>query len=167
MIREVIVGGRATRIEIDNERFRYETLEGDFVITPSGPGKFTVLLKGRSYRVVLGPRGEAVVNGRTMSIEVFDPRDLRVGIGARANHGRQEIVAPMPGKIIRVLVSPGETVEEGRGLVVVEAMKMQNEMKSPRAGRVVSIPVKENESVAAGAVLAVIEPAQAAVSGEG
>jgi biotin carboxyl carrier protein len=157
MTREVVVNGRTARIEIDGQRFRYETLEGDFVVTPLRPGIFSVLLKGRSYRVVLGSPGEVFVNGRALAIEVFDSRDLRTGSGARTKHGRQEIAAPMPGKIVRVLVSAGETVEEGQGLVVVEAMKMQNEMKSPKTGRVAEVRTRADSTVAAGDVLVVIE----------
>jgi biotin carboxyl carrier protein len=63
----------------------------------------------------------------------------------------------MPGKIVRVLVSPGENVEEGQGLVVVEAMKMQNEMKSPKTGRVAEVRTSAESTVAAGDVLVVIE----------
>jgi biotin carboxyl carrier protein len=73
------------------------------------------------------------------------------------NQGRQEVAAPMPGKIVRVLVNPGENVEEGQGLVVVEAMKMQNEMKSPKAGRVAEVRTSAEATVAAGDVLVVIE----------
>jgi biotin carboxyl carrier protein len=63
----------------------------------------------------------------------------------------------MPGKVVRVLVKPGETVAAGQGLLVVEAMKMQNEMRAPKAGRVVAVPAGEGATVAAGAVLATIE----------
>jgi biotin carboxyl carrier protein len=63
----------------------------------------------------------------------------------------------MPGKVIRVLVSIGDTVELGQGLVVVEAMKMQNEMKSPKAGRIVEVKTKADAAVAAGDVLVVVE----------
>jgi acetyl/propionyl-CoA carboxylase alpha subunit len=157
MIREVIVAGRTWRIEIEGAHVRYETLEADFVVTQAGAGRFSVLLNGRSYRVVFGSPGEVVVNGRPLAIEVFDPRDLRTGAGARLNHGRQEIAAPMPGKIVRVLVNPGETVEEGQGLIVVEAMKMQNEMKSPKTGRVAEVRTSAESTVAAGDVLVVIE----------
>jgi biotin carboxyl carrier protein len=157
MTREVLLGERTARIEIEGTHFRYETLEGDFGVAPAGPGRFSVLLNGRSYRVALGARGEVFVDGRRLAIEVFDPRDLRAGAGARANQGRQEITAPMPGKIIRLLVSPGDEVEDGQGLVVVEAMKMQNEMKSPKAGRVAEVRTSENATVAAGDVLVVIE----------
>jgi len=68
-----------------------------------------------------------------------------------------EIVAPMPGKVVRVQVEAGATVEKGVGVIVVEAMKMQNEMKSPRAGVVVSVNVKPGDTVNAGDVLAVLE----------
>jgi len=72
-------------------------------------------------------------------------------------HDRDSVIAPMPGKIVRVLVTPGDRVEPGQGIIVVEAMKMQNEMKSRRAGRVASIPVSVGDTVAAGAILATIE----------
>ena len=68
-----------------------------------------------------------------------------------------EILAPMPGKVVRVHTEAGANVEKGEGVVVVEAMKMQNEMKSPRTGVVVSVKVKAGDTVNAGDVLAVIE----------
>ena len=64
----------------------------------------------------------------------------------------------MPGKVVRILVAAGDEVAAGQGIVVIEAMKMQNEMKAPRAGRVAAIQARENDSVVAGAVLAVIDP---------
>ena len=63
----------------------------------------------------------------------------------------------MPGKIVRVLVTVGDEVVAGQGIVVVEAMKMQNELKAPRNGRVTAVEVGENDSVNAGAILATIE----------
>ena len=65
-------------------------------------------------------------------------------------------MAPMPGKVVRVLVAPGDAVEADQGIVVVEAMKMQNELKAPRAGRVISVAAKEGATVAAGETLATI-----------
>jgi biotin carboxyl carrier protein len=73
------------------------------------------------------------------------------------NEGRQQLTAPMPGKIVRVLLSVDEAVASGQGVVVVEAMKMQNEIKSPKSGRVVEIRVNEGDTVDAGQVLAVVE----------
>jgi len=77
--------------------------------------------------------------------------------GPAGAHGAASIVAPMPGKVVRLLVAPEQQVTAGQGIIVVEAMKMQNELKSPRDGRVTALNVKENDSVNAGAILAVIE----------
>lgn len=115
---------------------------------------------GRSHRVAVteGPSGEltltqaagtvrAVVNGR---------RSKRGGEVAGAA-GEQRILAPMPGKVLRVLVQPGQDVAARQPLVVVEAMKMENELSSPRAGRVKDVPAVEGQSVEAGRVLIVVE----------
>ena len=98
------------------------------------------------------------IRGNNHLVTVIDPRRLRTDEEAdKHHHGRAEIIAPMPGKIVRVLVEDGQEVEAGTGLVVVEAMKMQNEMKSPRAGRVISITVSAGDTVEAGTLLAAIE----------
>jgi biotin carboxyl carrier protein len=70
--------------------------------------------------------------------------------------GRQQIVAPMPGKIVRVLVKAGDRVEAGQGLLVVEAMKMQNEIRSPKSGTVERVLAEESQAVNAGEVLCVV-----------
>jgi biotin carboxyl carrier protein len=157
MTRHVTVNERYGRIEIDGSRLRYVredgvVIEGEFSVEGT-----SVLLNGRSRRVDKGAGKEIWVNGRRLSMEVFDPRDLRPGQGASANHGRREIAASMPGKVIRVLVAPGDTVQEGQGLVVVEAMKMQNEMKSPKAGRVAEVRARPDATVGAGEILVVVE----------
>jgi biotin carboxyl carrier protein len=89
---------------------------------------------------------------------VRDPRTWR---GRRHSaleaEGRQQIVAPMPGKVIRLLVKVGDEVEAGQGLVVVEAMKMQNEIRSPKKGKVERLQAKEGQPVNAGDVLAWVE----------
>ena len=157
MTRRVIVNGRSGRIETEGSRLRYVREDGVEVACEFSVEGTSVLLNGRSYRVYKGAGEEIWVNGRLLSMEVFDPRDLRPGQGASANQGRREIVASMPGKVIRVLVAAGDTVEEGQGLVVVEAMKMQNEMKSPKAGRVVEIRAHPDATVGAGEILLVVE----------
>ncbi|HEV7682936.1 MAG TPA: acetyl-CoA carboxylase biotin carboxyl carrier protein subunit [Pyrinomonadaceae bacterium] len=99
-----------------------------------------------------------VIRGRSYEVGIIDPKRLRSGQSAAAHHtGAAEIVSPMPGKIVRILVEPGASVEAGAGIIVVEAMKMQNEMKAPKAGVVVSINAAEGATVKAGDVLAVIE----------
>src|ERR1700741_3478046 len=98
------------------------------------------------------------IHGRNYSITIVDPKRLRSGQNSDRHHqGVAEILAPMPGKVVRVHMEAGATVEKGTGVVVVEAMKMQNEMKSPRDGVVVSIRVKPGDTVNAGDILAVIE----------
>jgi len=157
MTRQVMVNGRSGRIEIEGSRLLYVRDDGVEIEREYSVEGASVLLNGRSYRVSKGAGNEIWVNGRRIRMEVFDPRDLRPGQGVTANQGRQEIAASMPGKVIRVLVAPGDAVEEGQGLVVVEAMKMQNEMKSPKAGRVTEIRARPDATVGAGEILVVVE----------
>ena len=101
---------------------------------------------------------EVTLRGRTYEVSLIDPKRLRSAQSHGAHHtGAVQIVSAMPGKIVRVLVKPGDTVAAGAGVIVVEAMKMQNEMKAPKGGTVVSIEAAEGETVNAGDVLAVIE----------
>ena len=101
---------------------------------------------------------EVSIRGRSYAMRIEDPKRLRSGQNSdRHHHGVVEIRAPMPGKVVRVQVEAGAEVEKGAGVVVVEAMKMQNEMKAPRDGVVVSINAKPGDTVNAGDVLAVIE----------
>jgi biotin carboxyl carrier protein len=91
-------------------------------------------------------------------IKIVDPKRLRSGQNSGGHHhGVAQIVAQMPGKVVRVHVEAGAAVEKGAGVLVVEAMKMQNEMKSPRAGVILSVNVKPGDTVNAGDVLAVLE----------
>jgi biotin carboxyl carrier protein len=123
-------------------------------------GVYSVLLNGRSYeaRVEQAEGGVAVfIDGHRFEIEVRDPRRRSRRTGGRELAGRLNVVAPMPGKIVRLLVMAGDTVAAGQGLLVVEAMKMQNEVKAPKAGRVVSLAAREGATAAAGDILAIIE----------
>jgi biotin carboxyl carrier protein len=90
-------------------------------------------------------------------VEVRDPRSLRGRSRAGDDHGPRKIVAPMPGKVVRLLAHEGDEVEAGAGVAVVEAMKMQNEIKSPKKGMVQKILVSEGAAVNAGDVLAIVE----------
>lgn len=120
------------------------------------PGVWSALIDGRSVEVCLA--GEwAWVGTRVFAVAVEDPRELAAEDGAGGPSGRRELRAPMPGKVIRVLVAEGDEVTAGQGMVVIEAMKMQNEMPSPRAGRVVTVSVQSGDAVATGQVLAVVE----------
>src|SRR5579883_1348547 len=154
------VDGLAAKFESNGARFRYErngeAVEREYSIAALAPGSFSVLIEGRSYSVVW-VEGSIRVNGRPFAVEVFDPREMRGHSAGAFGEGRRNIASPMPGKVVRVLVSAGDAVEAGQGLVVVEAMKMQNEMKSPKAGKVVEVKAKADATVQAGEVLVVIE----------
>jgi biotin carboxyl carrier protein len=130
-------------------------LEADAVEV--APHTFSILLDGKSYELRVTPMADGSLKIQSahteLTAQVLDPREWRGRHGALEVQGRQQVVAPMPGKIVRILVQPGEAVEAGQGLVVVEAMKMQNEIRSPKSGKVEKIVAKEGETVNAGDVL--------------
>jgi len=96
------------------------------------------------------------IDGATYAITVRDPRRWSRARSGIAREGRQQITAPMPGKVVRILVAEEQRVEVGQGLIVVEAMKMQNEIKSRAAGTVEKILVSEGQTVTAGEPLLII-----------
>ena len=126
------------------------------------PHILSILLNGQSHEIRVSPAPDGKLNLQTGThefiAEVIDPRAWS---GRRHGNveaeGRQQIVAPMPGKIVRVLVQAGDHVEAVQGLLVVEAMKMQNEIRSPKSGTVERILAKEGQPVNAGEVLAWID----------
>jgi biotin carboxyl carrier protein len=133
-------------------------------VRETAEGGYLLIIDGRVYDCRVGlsqqqpEKTEVHVRAQLYSIAVTDPRRLRAAESAAAHaDGSVQIIAQMPGKIVRVQVEVGSQVEAGDGVLVVEAMKMQNEMKSPKAGRVALLNAKAGETVNAGAVLAVIE----------
>ncbi len=120
------------------------------------PGVYSVIWKHRSYEARVNGR-QVTIAGHRLEVEIRDPRRWNPASAALQSDVRATLKAPMPGKVIRFLVKPGDEVTAGQGIVVIEAMKMQNELKSPRAGRVASVSVKENDAVTAGTILATIE----------
>ena len=130
----------------------------------------SLLIDNKSYDVdieriakksdTLDGRIHVRVRGRVMRFEILDERRMKMkeAQGFRFDVGGVvSIDSPMPGKIIKILAKEGEEVKEGQGIIVVEAMKMENELRSPKAGRVRDIKVKEGDAVEAGAKLATIE----------
>jgi biotin carboxyl carrier protein len=153
---DLIVNGREERIEISASRFRIgDGPEREASVETPQPGVYSVLLDGRSYQA-RGEEGVVTVNGFRFEMEVRDPRRWSRQSRGGAHAGAQNIKASMPGKVVRVLVAVGDAVEAGQGIVVVEAMKMQNEMKAARAGKVVEIAAKAGATVTAGEVLATV-----------
>jgi biotin carboxyl carrier protein len=146
-------GGRF-RVAVDGVRL-------DVMACPTGIGLCLVYDTGRSIDAALTPfgRGEWLVQfpHSTLTTEVDARRSRRAGTDVVARAGEQRVIAPMPGRVVRLLVKPGDSVAARQGLVVVEAMKMENELVTPKAGRVKEVAVAEGASVEAGRLLVIVE----------
>lgn len=161
---EVELRGKKRKVELSHRDGRFVcTLDGKPVALDAvevATATYSILIDGRSYEVRVhdAPDGLHITSGGAEFIgRVRDPRAWRGRGGAALEaEGRQQVMAPMPGKVVRVLAQPGEEVQRGQGLLVVEAMKMQNEIKSPKGGRVERVLVKEGQNVNAGEALAVV-----------
>ena len=163
---EVLLSGKARVVQLTQNNGNWEFfLDGkplDANVVEVAPNTFSVLLNGESHQIRVAPRLDGTLNLHTdlaeYQAEVSDPRAWRGRRhGALEAEGCQRVAAPMPGKVIRVLVEPGEAVEAGQGLLVVEAMKMQNEIRSPKRGKVEKLLAKEGQAVNAGEVLVWVE----------
>lgn len=163
------VDGRSGELTFDRAdqtcRFRYVSERGDTDVREASVlqvegGIYSVLLDGRSYeaKVVTGAEGLYVdLGGHRSVVQVRDPREAARAGKQGVGEGRQTVSAPMPGKVVRVLVSEGDEVKPGDGLVVVEAMKMQNELKAQKAGKVVQLKAVVGATVGHGEMLVAIE----------
>ena len=165
---KVIAGEREEDLLLRLEEGRVLAQVGDRVysleVRETEPDSYLFFLKTNVHecrvveRLTSKETFDVTIRGRSYEVTIVDPKRLRSGQNSdRHHHGVAELVAQMPGKVVRVQTEAGATVEKGAGVVVVEAMKMQNEMKSPRAGVVVSVNVKPGDTVNAGDVLAIIE----------
>jgi biotin carboxyl carrier protein len=163
---EVLLADRTRVVELsradDAWKISLDGKEVEASVAEVAPNTFSVLLNGESHQIRIAPRADGTLTLHTglaeYRAEVSDPRMWRGRRhGALEVEGRQQITAPMPGKVVRVLVSEGDAVAAGQGLLVVEAMKMQNEIHSPKSGRVEKLFAKENQAVNAGDVLAWVE----------
>jgi biotin carboxyl carrier protein len=159
---EIVIDGKAATLAAADGHFAYQAegegcVECDYSAAPVADGAWSILIDGRSYAVQSLGEGEVSVNGRVFQVEVFDPRGPRGRRSVGERSGPQVVDASMPGRVVRVLVTVGQEVAAGEGLIVVEAMKMQNEMKAPRAGRVASVKAEAGATVSAGDILVVIE----------
>ncbi len=128
--------------------------------TEVAPGIYSILIGASSFEVRVEPGPAALritVAGREYAARVRDPRQWCRNRGAAIEaEGSQRVIAPMPGKVVRVLVKVGDAIEAGNGILVVEAMKMQNEVRSPKSGKIERLLVSEGQAVSAGEVLAVV-----------
>ncbi len=152
---EISRTGRLVSAAVDGRSYEVEVSEPEsgVYLIKNGPKIFEATV-GRtedgSFRVRIGEH--------YFDIGVADPKRLRGRSSAAGEHdGVAEIKTAMPGKIVRVLVAAGDAVEKGDGIIVVEAMKMQNELKSPKTGTITDIRFAEGSTVSAGDVLVTIE----------
>ena len=162
MILDATVAGRTIRVEVRGGDGRYRlTLDGtplEVDLAGEPRGLSSLLVGGESHEVGIEKRdgGYTIVfPGESFTVDLAAAAR---GTTAPARHapGPARVVAPMPGRVVRVLAEPGADVVAGQGLFVIEAMKMENEIKAPRAGRLQELAVREGQAVEAGALLAVV-----------
>ncbi|MGC2477569.1 MAG: biotin/lipoyl-containing protein [Candidatus Sulfotelmatobacter sp.] len=164
MTYEISIDGRSYRLDLKQVDGRWTCrLDGreiDVDAVLARPDVLSLRIGNRAYEVKCERVPNEVhiwVGSRRFAPEVRDPRSLRGRSHAVDDHGPKKLTAPMPGKIVRILLTQGAEVEAGAGVLVVEAMKMQNEVKSPKKGRIQKIIVAEGAAVNAGDVLAIVE----------
>jgi biotin carboxyl carrier protein len=168
MTSNVIINGKTYRLDLDRALDRDQArwschLDGREIAVDAvliRPDVLSLRIGNRAYQIqrerVSGELHICVGNKRYIA-EVRDPRSLR-GRGRTADdQGPKKLTAPMPGKIVRILVSEGAEVDADAGVLVVEAMKMQNEIKSPKRGKIQKLLAREGAAVNAGDVLAIVE----------
>jgi biotin carboxyl carrier protein len=158
------VDGTAFLVEVEDRpdgapsvRVDGQPVEVDARLPRSGPG--SILLDGVSYLVDVDDgcdETEIVVDGEAFRVQVEDPRRRGGPAGRSADGAGQRLVAPMPGKVVAVLATVGQPVEPGAGLVVLEAMKMENEFRATAAGVVAEVHVQPGQAVDAGDLLVVV-----------
>jgi biotin carboxyl carrier protein len=163
---EVRISGKTHIVELERRADGWQArITGEAAISAGvaeiSPNVFSVLLSGYSHEIYVTPSTSGQLQLQTGGLEflaeVIDPRSWRGRRhGGAEVEGRQQILAPMPGKVVRLLVKAGDAVEAGQGLLVVEAMKMQNEIRSPKSGTVERVLVAEGQAVNAGEVLCVV-----------
>ena len=161
---DVSVGGRVLQVEVRGEAPRYSVtvdgraLEVDFRPTSSGFASLMVDGAGQEVGLLAREGGWSVlVQGRALDVQVQDAGASGVAAPRHSGGGAARVTAPMPGRLVKVLVEAGQEVAEGQGLVVMEAMKMENELRAPRAGRVKELHARERQAVESGALLVVLE----------
>ncbi len=161
------LGGQTSVVRItETEKSLYTVVVDGHEFTVDGRrtglNNYSLLIDNRSFEVDVDTTEDeyhVLLDGRTYHINMSDERQNRVG-GRQSGieiSGRQEVKIPMPGKVVTVLVNEGDTVAKGQGLVIVEAMKMENEVRASGDGEVKEIRVKAGESVESGQVLAIVE----------
>ncbi len=145
------------RVRVGGQTYRVDAFRHDY-------GTVSLLVDTESYSVQLDQTGtgtavKAWIRGDAFPLEILDERRLRMrrAAGRFGVEGKASLASPMPGKVVKVLAKMGDEVREGQGLLVIEAMKMENELRSPKSGKLVELSAVEGQTVEGGATLAVVE----------
>jgi biotin carboxyl carrier protein len=165
MIYDVVIDGKRHRLELERAEAGWHCrLDGRDIKIDAVLARrdvLSVLIGGKAYEIKREHTATAMhlwVGSVRYLAELHDPKSLRGRRGVTADEkGPRKLLAPMPGKVVRVLIGQGQPVEAGQSILVVEAMKMQNEIKSPKKGSVQKIVAAEGANVNAGDVLAIVE----------
>lgn len=161
-----LIGDRHVNVEIENKNGDYSLTIGEKTFTVNAirpePQFFSLLVEGQSYEVALSKRDdlfEAFFYNGTVQFQLIEARKFRASELTKKSGpgGPLKVHAPMPGKIVRIAVTENSQVQEGDALLIMEAMKMQNELKAPRHGKVLQILVSEGAPVSSQQVLIVME----------
>ena len=163
----VTIDGQARSVEVRGTQVTVDGEEYDVDLVPSHDGTVhSLIVGGAPHRVAAtGGRGrwDLLLGGHRVRAEVVDARTMAVremmGRGAQPS-GPGPVVAPMPGLVIRLEVSEGDVVEEGQGVIIVEAMKMENELVAEGAGVVETVHVREGDAVEKGQLLVTLSPSE-------
>jgi biotin carboxyl carrier protein len=148
---EITREGEKVFAKIDDRQYELEVSEVE-------PNVYLFKNGNQIYQIYVAPNGIVNIGNHQLEINLIDPKRLRgSGISDSNTDGIAEIKTAMPGKIVRILVEEGAEILKGDGVIVVEAMKMQNEMKSPKDGVVKEIRFSEGDTVNSGDVLVIIE----------
>lgn len=165
MMYEITIAEKLYRVELtrvaEQWKCRLDGREVPLDVALIQDGALSLLVEGKSYEVrqeIVGTETNVVISHKRFSASVRDPRSFRSRRRTGASeHGVKKIVAPMPGKVVRILAKVGDQVEAGQSVIVIEAMKMQNELKAPKNGVVKKISAVEGAAVEAGQSLAEVE----------
>ena len=159
---QVSINGKSHELELTQTQNAWDCRLGgrtvEIDVRAVSAGVLSIIREGKSYLVRKGANGAIIVGERAYEVSIADPRSWRSRQTTSGGaSGPQRLTASMPGKVVRILTTPGAHVKAGQGIAVLEAMKMQNELRSPRDGKINAILVQEGKAVNAGEVIAVVE----------
>jgi biotin carboxyl carrier protein len=159
-----VIDGQSVEVEVEQTNDKIEARIADRSYTLDSknvqPGVYWFSWNHRSIELSVTRNGDSYsvsVNGHPTSVEILDTRTALRKSAQLGHSGQVELRAPMPGKIVKILAQEGASIQANQGVLVMEAMKMQNEIKSPKAGTVKRLAVTEEAAVNAGELLAIVE----------